>query len=343
MPNARLPDIKLERVTSSEMDFTLLNAETSIANALRRVMIAEVPTMAIDLVNMEVNTSPLFDEFVAHRLGLIPLSSHEVDQFNNTRDCDRCTDHCPYCSIEYVLDVSCDNEDFLDVMSKDLINVYEKERPECASVKPVDNSGESEAHARMNQASKSDGGQRPPEGIVITKLRRGQRIKCTCIAKKGTGKEHAKWSAASTVRFRTDPSVRFRLDKINDTLTKDEKIDLEKYSEGMLMYNPTTDALEYEECFQERRFAISTDTIKKAGDLAGLHGVHPHEIMVYNDNPTVFNFKCEVSVNLCRRGERKVFLLFRPAGRESRDPSLRIVCPPRISDNWSAYSKGAIL
>jgi len=99
MPNARLPDIKLERVTSSEMDFTLLNAETSIANALRRVMIAEVPTMAIDLVNMEVNTSPLFDEFVAHRLGLIPLSSHEVDQFNNTRDCDRCTDHCPYCSV----------------------------------------------------------------------------------------------------------------------------------------------------------------------------------------------------------------------------------------------------
>lgn len=44
-----------------------------LANALRRIMIAEIPTIAIEKVNLYQNTSLLADEVLCHRLGLIPL------------------------------------------------------------------------------------------------------------------------------------------------------------------------------------------------------------------------------------------------------------------------------
>lgn len=73
MPQQRFPKVDILSMAPHAMSFTLSETDTSMANALRRIMIAEVPTLAIDLVEYSENSSVLNDEYIAHRLGLIPI------------------------------------------------------------------------------------------------------------------------------------------------------------------------------------------------------------------------------------------------------------------------------
>jgi DNA-directed RNA polymerase II subunit RPB3 len=120
------------------------------ANAIRRIMIAEVPTMAIDLVEFENNTSVLSDEFLAHRLGMIPLVSTEVGNINYTRDCN-CFNYCNECSVQLSLNVRCDSNEHREVTSKDLISAHDNIVP--ALVDELD------------------------PGVLIVKLKKGQEVK----------------------------------------------------------------------------------------------------------------------------------------------------------------------
>ncbi len=96
------PQIKIIDLNHNFIKFELSNSDLSVANALRRIMIAEVPTIAIDLVEVKENTSALHDEFIAHRLGLIPLRSFNVDNFNINEDC-KCQSICDKCVVSYKL------------------------------------------------------------------------------------------------------------------------------------------------------------------------------------------------------------------------------------------------
>jgi len=71
----RLSNMKIEitSLNDEDLEFELIGVDASIANALRRIMMAEVPTMAIESVYIKNNTSVIQDEVLAHRIGLIPL------------------------------------------------------------------------------------------------------------------------------------------------------------------------------------------------------------------------------------------------------------------------------
>eukprot|EP00466_Bigelowiella_natans_P003416 jgi/Bigna1/57647/fgenesh1_pm.23_\ len=55
--------------------FDIIGIDAPLANALRRIMLSEVPTMAIENVYIYQNTSIMQDEVLAHRLGLIPIAA----------------------------------------------------------------------------------------------------------------------------------------------------------------------------------------------------------------------------------------------------------------------------
>lgn len=182
-PEALGPVVKISQADSTRVKFELSNSELSFANSLRRVMLAEIPTIAIDLVQIEANSSVLADEFIAHRLGLIPLSAEGIEALNYSRDCD-CEEYCERCSVKLSLHAKCTGDETMSVSARDLLPVGERINQVLGT--PVIND--------------PDG-----MGALIMKLRKGQEIKLTVIAKKGIAKEHAKWAPSAAIGFEYDP------------------------------------------------------------------------------------------------------------------------------------------
>ncbi|KAG5439607.1 hypothetical protein PCANB_002184 [Pneumocystis canis] len=180
------PQITIRNLGKNSVDFVLSNVDLAFANSLRRVILAEVPTVAIDLVEVEMNTSVLADEFITHRLGMIPLDSTNVDdKLVYTRDCD-CDQYCSKCSVQLTLYAKCTGDGTMDVYSKDLV----VEHNATIGTPVIDD---------------PDG-----KGILICKLRKAQELRLKCIAKKGVAKEHAKWSPVSAIAFEYDPWNKLR-------------------------------------------------------------------------------------------------------------------------------------
>lgn len=67
--------IKIDSNKNGELNFTLSDASVPFANLLRRYAINSVPVFAISEVSIYENNSSFFDEYITHRLGLIPITT----------------------------------------------------------------------------------------------------------------------------------------------------------------------------------------------------------------------------------------------------------------------------
>ena len=181
------PQVTVRSAGKSNVEFTLRNVDLALANSLRRAMLSEIPTVAIDLVEVITNTSVIPDEFLAHRLGLIPLNSENADKLLYTRDCE-CDGYCDQCSITLDLRAKCSADEVMIVFADSLTKENQGPTPDIG--KPVVSEVDASAKGR---------------GPVIAKLRKNQELHLKCIAKKGIAKEHAKWAPTAAVGFEYDP------------------------------------------------------------------------------------------------------------------------------------------
>jgi len=82
-----LVKVKLLEETPNSVTLQLEGVDRSYANAVRRFCIAEVPSMAIDDVVILENSSVLYDEILAHRLGMVPIKT-DLERYILPEKCD---------------------------------------------------------------------------------------------------------------------------------------------------------------------------------------------------------------------------------------------------------------
>ncbi len=178
--------LRIDAIEERRAAFLLEGVEPALANALRRSLIADLPKLAIEDVEFHLgpirdedgkeseSVAPLFDEIIAHRIGLIPLPT-DPKLFVPRATCPACGgEGCPNCTVIYSLN----KRGPATVYSGDLEPIGD------AKFKPVD------------------------PNIPIVKLGAGQALLVYATAQLGHGRDHAKWQATQAVGYKYRPTVK---------------------------------------------------------------------------------------------------------------------------------------
>lgn len=168
--------MKVEVLSSQEREIVLRleEADHAFVNALRRTLMMEVPKLAIEDVTIYDNKSALFDEIIAHRLGMLPVPT-DLQAYNFKEECTCEGEGCPSCTVLYTLTF----EGPGTVFARDL--------------QPLD-----PEHAI------------PEPDVPIVKLGRDQRVMLEATAVLGRGGQHAKWQPVVAAGYREVPTVKVK-------------------------------------------------------------------------------------------------------------------------------------
>ena len=153
----------------------------ALVNAIRRSILSDVPTMAVDFAYFYENSSSVYDEIIAHRLGLVVLKSDEaLGKYKSPEECREASETDSKCFVELII---------------------EKEVPEDS---------DRGVYVRASDIKSSDPDVVPvyPE-TPLTYLAPGQRLHIVAYARLGRGREHGKWSPASIAALRYTPRIIF--------------------------------------------------------------------------------------------------------------------------------------
>src|SRR3989338_2343306 len=170
-------ELQLLESKDNETSFVIKGINPVYANTIRRIATSEVPTMAIDEINFIKNDSALYDEIVAHRLGLVPLKT-DLKSYNLKEECTCKGAGCAKCTLK------------LNINTKGPVTVYSHDiQSTDPKVKPV------------------------YDKMPITLLIKNQKLELEATAILGKGKTHAKFSPGR-VFYRAYPSISITQSKI---------------------------------------------------------------------------------------------------------------------------------
>lgn len=171
-------EIEVLEMEERRARFILRNSSPAMANALRRTLINDIPKMAIDKVEFHLgpimdddgekeyeSATPLFDEIIAHRLGMIPIPT--LDYFVPQDECTCGGEGCPSCKFMYSLN----KHGPCMVLSGDLMPLGDPD------MKVVD------------------------ENIPIVLLEDNQAVMIYATAVMGTAAKHVKWQVCNGVGY----------------------------------------------------------------------------------------------------------------------------------------------
>ncbi|SPN96854.1 probable DNA-directed RNA polymerase [Cephalotrichum gorgonifer] len=244
--------IEVHHNTPHDLSFSLVGVDASIANALRRILISEIETLAIETVFVEDNTSVIHDEVLSHRLGLIPFKGGKEGLRDFLKEYkkpgpgeDPFATSFDWNTVSLSLNVECTYNQDAEEGETDLDMLHNNRSVYARDIVFAPNGRQAEYFSGENAIAPVN-----PD-ILIAKLRPGQRIAVEMHMHKGVGSDHAKFSPVATASYRLMPVINILRPILGD------------------------DAKKFQKCFPEGVIGLEKVTRKEAAQVGS--GYENHE------------------------------------------------------------------